>query len=86
MTKAELIKALAADLKESAARNRMQRKGGNFVEVDCLLSTPKYMAYGEAKFEYCDGLQVSVECVGGLLSRKAKSITDIGGLIINLLQ
>ena len=86
MTKAELIKELAADLKESAARNRMQREGGHIVEVDAELSTAQYKAYATLIVEYKNGKQISVDCVGGLLTIKTGNIESISNLINNLLQ
>jgi hypothetical protein len=86
MTKAELIKVLAADLKESAARNRMQREGGHIVEVDAELSTAQYKAYGVAEIEYNEGVQVAVECHAGILTLKSGNVEIISNLIKNLLQ
>jgi hypothetical protein len=86
MTKAELIKALAADLKESAARNMMQREGAHIVEVDAELSTAQYKAYAVAEIEYSEGVQVAVECHAGLLTRRTGNVEVISSLIQNLLQ
>jgi hypothetical protein len=86
MTKAELIKALAADLKESAARNMMKREGAHIVEVDAELSTSQYKAYAVAEIEYSEGVQVAVECHAGLLTRRTGNVEVISSLIQNLLQ
>jgi hypothetical protein len=86
MTKSEIIKQLAADLKESAARNRMQREGGHYVEVDAELSTAQYKAYGMAEIEYSEGVQVAVECHAGILTLKTGNVEIISNLIKNLLQ
>jgi hypothetical protein len=86
MTKAQLIKTLAADLKESAARNRMQREGGHIVEVDCSMSTQEYRAYGFAIVEYMGSVQVAVRCHAGLLTRETGNVEVISNLINNLLQ
>jgi hypothetical protein len=86
MTKAELIKALAADLKESAARNRMQREGGHYVEVDSWVSTDEYLAYGAAVIEYSESVQVGVTSEGIIMTRKTGHTEIIRSLIQNLLQ
>jgi hypothetical protein len=86
MTKAEIIKQLAADLKESAERNRMQREGGHYVEVDSWVSTPEHLAYALAKVEYNDGIQIGVKSVGALATRRSGNMEIIGNLINNLLQ
>ena len=86
MTKSEIIKQLAADLKDSAARNRMQREGGHIVEVYAELSTAQYKAYGMAEIEYSEGVQVAVECHAGILTLKSGNVEIISNLIKNLLQ
>jgi hypothetical protein len=86
MTKAQLIKALAADLKESAARNMMKREGAHIVWVNSELTTAQYIAVAHAAVEYNDGEQVSVECHGVILTRKTGTTELIGNLIKNLLQ
>jgi hypothetical protein len=86
MTKSEIIKQLAADLKESAARNRMQREGGHYVEVDSWVSTDEYLAYGAVVIEYSEGVQVGVTSEGIMFTRKTGHTEIIRSLIQNLLQ
>lgn len=86
MTKAQLIKEFAADLKESAARNRMQREGGHIVQVDGSVWATDYMVSGEATIEYMGSVQVAVKCHAGLLTRKTGTTELIGNLITNILE
>ena len=86
MTKSEIIKQLAADLKESAERNKMQREGGHYVKVDNEMATDQYRALAMATFEFRDNTQIRVRCDAGILTISTGNVEVISSLIENLLQ